>query len=61
MKYFTTIEERDGVFRMELHDPEAEGTTTVALLACVLAPSGGAALRELLRLAIDAFPLGRGE
>jgi hypothetical protein len=60
MKYLTTIEEQDGVLRMEICEPDEQGATTVALLACVLGPSAAFALRELLRVAIEAFPLGSG-
>lgn len=61
MKYITTIEERDGVLRMELIEPGTEGPTTVALLACVLFPESGDALHELLRLALEAVSLRKVE
>ncbi|HEY3235031.1 MAG TPA: hypothetical protein VGJ84_09945 [Polyangiaceae bacterium] len=56
MKYVAKIEERDGVLMIEVLEQSAGAPLTVALLSCVVGPSGPAALRELVRLAFVALP-----
>lgn len=48
----TEIEERDGVLRAKVYRLPGKGEP-VAMVACVATRSGGAALRELLRLSLE--------
>lgn len=58
MRYVTSIEERDGLVRAEVYDAADAERKPVALLACALSPDAGAALAELLRVALE-FSLSR--
>ena len=56
MAYLTTIEERNGVLRVAVHDSEDKTAKTVALLACVRGNTDQA-LAEALRVALESLKL----
>lgn len=55
MRYYTTIEESNGVLRIAIHEPVESGSRTIALLACLLAPSTTSAIAEAARIAVEAL------
>lgn len=59
-RFLTEIVERDGVLRAKVYGGAGK-RETIAMLACVATPSGGAALRELLRLSLERVAVRRRE
>jgi hypothetical protein len=57
MHYLTTIEERNGVLRIAIHEPAALGSRTVAILALLTPTATHATIGELSRIAVEALAL----
>lgn len=51
--FVTAVEERDGVLRAKVYDPENRDGAPVALFACVASARGLATLAELVRVLVE--------